>query len=100
MNKQLKQYEEACNDLAEAFMFDFLEDGDELKEGYSYWWIGDEIGGVLFFQDMHLSIEHMTDYFRAGCTPEQFINWYWYELEQYQKGENRLTLRNYIISSP
>ena len=57
MNKEkvIKQFKDACNNLAELV-------NEQLFEGSRSWyWVGDEIGGICDFND--------TDYFK----PEEMV---------------------------
>ena len=75
----IKQYEEAC----EAVRIEFIEkyhlyDEDELTvDDIESFWIGDEIGGVCFVDDMYMNINHMVDALKYKPTKEQFNEWYW-----------------------
>jgi hypothetical protein len=68
----LIDWEFACGELSSAFL-DELYENETMPEVY---WIADEVGGVLHFNDYFVSTNIMADYFKYGYTPDQFFDWY------------------------
>jgi len=73
--KQLENYYKACEDLKKEFLKNLYPDADLDYAGNTYW-IGDEIGGVLSFNDCFVHMEHIADYFQYKLTPDDFFVWW------------------------
>ena len=77
MKKHLKQYEEACNDLAIAFArkhFDATCD--------NVWWVGDVKGEVCCINDFFFCMEDIAEYVRCGYTSDEMTKRYYSELKE------------------
>ncbi len=57
------------------------------------YWIANEIGGVLCFNDYFVSTNIMADYFRLGYTPDQFFEWY---DQSYLDEDPKICMRDFI----
>lgn len=68
----LKNYEKACEKLAEAFLSELYPE-DFPDDAY---WVGGEIGDVLMWGDWFVTMGNISDYFRHGYKPDDFFNWY------------------------
>ena len=90
--KELKLYEQACNDLSDKFLKELYPKDFTLYD--DAYWIGDKIGDVLAFSDMFVDMNQMADYFKYDYTPEQFMNWYWDYIDE--EREN-LNMKNYKL---
>ncbi len=74
MNKELKQYEKACEALKDKFLADLYKDEDYMPD--DAYWIGDEVGGVLFWGDWFVDMDNMANYYRYSYTPDEFFDWH------------------------
>ena len=72
MLKELKQYEKACEKLANKFLSE-LYDGETIN---GYYWVDDKIGGILAWGDWFVNMNIIADYFRYNMKPEEFFEWY------------------------
>jgi|TARA_R100000501_G_C2615402_1_gene109098 hypothetical protein len=91
MNKQLKAYEKASNELKDAFLKELYPDHSEYYE--DEYWIGNEIGGVLNWSDYFESIGNMADYFRYGYSAEQWFAYYDHVTEEL---EPKVNMKNFL----
>lgn len=69
----LKQYEKACQQLAEEFIRKVF---NELYDEEDSHWIGNIIGEVLYINDHFIGMDNIANYFRYQFTPEEFFEWY------------------------
>ena len=94
MNKQIEfqiiteKYEEACIYIASFFCQKYFNDAE-------YYWVGNQIGGVLEVCDMYFSVEDMFDYVKYKYTFKQMCNHYEYALERHTKGEAVTNIKSY-----
>lgn len=107
MNKALRNYEEGCMKLCQAFIEDLYPDEDDreriLKEGEG-WWIGGAVGEVYCWWDWFVYANHMADYFKYKLTPNEFFEWYdqWVENSELsskkKKQKPALNMKHFKIS--
>ena len=72
--KLLKDLEMAIQDLTDVFVKKhFGDDAD-------YYWIADDIGGVLQVNDYFFNLEHIMDFTRYSYTSKQLFEYYDYTL--------------------
>lgn len=94
MNKQqqeiVKAYHKACDDLARAV-------NTQLFDGFrSYYWIGDDIGGVCDFEDSDvLNAEDMARVLLYGITYEQYAEWRDANLD----AQNYINLKSWLMGA-
>jgi hypothetical protein len=91
MNKELKQYYKACENLKD----EFLKSISEGKYIFDSYWIGEEIGGVLHFGDYFVNLNTIVEYFENKCTLKEFFGWYEMTLKYNDVGKNPLSLRTF-----
>jgi hypothetical protein len=48
MTKELKAYETTANDLAEKWIKKYICSKDIPMKDVEYWWVADDVGGVMF----------------------------------------------------
>jgi len=94
MNKELKNYEKACESLKDAFIKSLYSDAEAVDTILSNdgFWIGDEIGDVFSWYDYFISVDNMANYFKYEYTPDQFFEWYDHWLED----DGRLNMKHYL----
>ena len=96
-NEALLKWEEACNELANAFLIDLYKsevDGEDYYDDRG--WVGEEIGEVLMWGDYYVDMGNIADYFRYNYTPNKFFEWYDYALEEHQNGKSPVNMKNYL----
>lgn len=87
----LDKWESACHKLATVFLTALY--GAEKPE---WFWVGDEVGGVLTWGDWFVSMDNMADYFRYRMTPDEFFAWY--DQWIYQDDEKKqLNIRHFMM---
>ncbi len=77
MADKLKNWENETQKLAEIFVVevfgkDYLDD---------MFWVCNEIGGTLCVGNTFADIQRIIEYFKHNATPEQFFEYYDWELE-------------------
>jgi len=91
MNKELEEWEDACQMLAIAFIEkyypDYINDWD---------WVGGERGHVVMVSDVFLDCEQMANAFRYEATPEQWNEWYWSYDENSEEMHRPMNLKNFV----
>ena len=74
-NNTLTTWEIATMAMTKEFLKQvFPENQDD------YYWVCDDIGGVLNVGDHFIDIDRIVDYFRYNATPEHFFEYYDMEL--------------------
>lgn len=89
--KELKAYEKACNEVAQAVLkkFKFEQDHD--------FWIGGEIGGVFYFCDYYLGMDTMVNILKYDFTVDEFFDWYYLSLDLHTEGKDvPSNMKNFI----
>lgn len=49
--------------------------GDTPLEDIEWHWVGEQVGGVLYFNDEFVNMQNILDYFRCDYTPDLFWKW-------------------------
>ena len=94
MHKALQKYEAGCEALKDAFLSSLYEGHTEFYD--DAYWIGNEKGDVLNWGDWFVNMGDIANYFREEYTPDQFFDWYDYNMEEYSKKKGTiLTMRAY-----
>lgn len=85
----LLKYENACNELARTFLEALYPDEPEYYD--DWYWIADEIGGCVSWDDWFVNPNSMADYFRYKYTPDEFFKWY----DKWVENEGALNMKNF-----
>jgi hypothetical protein len=87
-----------------ALMNQFVLEITEVEEKITETW-GRVIGvnnanatDVFEVADMFLTLTDVFEYYLHECTPEQFIEWYWWDLDNKQTGKKTMNLKHFLIS--
>ena len=87
MTKELKAWEKATQELADAFVEKYYgKDAD-------VYWVSDEIGDILVVNDQFWNVGNIVDALRWNCSEERLFEWY--ELFIESSETPRVNLRNY-----
>jgi hypothetical protein len=78
----LGTYELACDELAQYFVVKYF--GKEAE----YYWIGDEIGGVIDINERFFSIDDMVNFLRYKYSAKMLFKYYDEKLECDSKGKD------------
>ena len=73
--KEIKAYNKAAQALADKFIKTYFEEPDA-------WWVGEEIGGVFYVNDMFFSLSRIKEALELKATQEQLFEYYDLELER------------------
>lgn len=79
------------NQFCNEFNVDYTETLTETKSRFA----SNNPVDVFEIADMILSIYDVIEYYNSGATLEQFINWYWSDLDNYENKRQRLNFKNY-----
>ena len=88
MIKTIQQYESACELVAKAFIKEYYEEAE-------WFWVGDEIGGVLCFGDEFFNMYILVDILKYKPTYEQLMEWY-YDVYINEEAETNYNLKSYL----
>lgn len=74
--ENIKKYFTTCEELREDFFLAYMGEYLPADERGDYW-VGDDIGCILTWDDYFISMSNLVDYFVLDYTPEMFDSWYW-----------------------
>jgi hypothetical protein len=81
--KALADYEKHTNILVQEFVKKYFCDEETPIEDIDYWWIGDEIGGVLgVYDDYYFDMDYIANAIRLEFTYDELIGYYYYSIEE------------------
>jgi len=89
MNPFLKDYEKACDMLANEFAHKYFSKGVEI------WWIADEVGGVLCVGDYFFNIRDIADFIRYKYTRKMLFKYYDYVFKEHQAKRIPINIKNF-----
>ena len=96
MNKFIKYYEKACQELTLEFIEKYFCDDEIRPENVDYYWIGDNIGGTLSINDYFLDMELMVEVMKAGLILDRFFDFYDYRSKCYDEGGAPVRLKYWL----
>ena len=79
--KLIKNYEIAVQALADKFAKKYY------GKDYEMWWVGDEIGDVLFINEFYWNVDRIVEALKENPTEDQLFDFYNYEIECSMNGE-------------
>ena len=88
-NEQLTNWEKATNELAKYFIKRYF--GKDTEN----WWVGSEIGDVIFINDFFFSIQDITQFIRRNYSEEDIFKFYDLRLEKQTKGETFININHW-----
>lgn len=101
MKTQLQKYEYACNQLATAFLGKYYCDKDTTLADFDYYWIGDQVAGVLSIGDEFWSMNDIVDAARYKPSREKLFEYYYYRLDLYEKDQHEgYNMESYLKLKP
>jgi hypothetical protein len=86
--KLIKEYENIINKIAERFLKDLYKE-DYIDVNTDSYWVADEVGGVFYFHGYFICMNVIIDYFKYNYTPDEFFDYYDYNLS------NPINMKNY-----
>lgn len=75
-NININTWEELTEKIVAQFLLDYFEDSEP-----EYWWISFQTGGMFYYGDYYIDFIDVVSCYNLNITPEQFMNWYNYCLE-------------------
>ena len=94
--KLLRLWEKATEKLLQEFIRVYYLDEDITMDDIEYWWVAEEIGGVVFINDEHWSLQNITDAFRYNPTREQLWRWHWDSIDAAMGKQAFPNLKNWL----
>ena len=89
MKKLILNYENSVNKLTTLFANRYFEDAD-------FYWIGDEIGGVISINDCFFNFTDILDYIKNNYSKEQVFKYYDYALDEATEDRTPINIKNYL----
>jgi hypothetical protein len=86
----LKSWEKITQELTDLFIKKYFGKDAE------WYWVADEIGGVLYVNDRFFNLSDIVDFLKCGYTPKQMFRYYDYRLENQEKGKPVINIKNYL----
>ena len=93
----LNAYYKACNRLLFAFIRKYYTDKETTFADVSWFWVGDNIGGVAFINDDFLNMYDIAEVMELNPEPDKFFEWMEYRNEKHMEGKDPINLRTYLI---
>jgi len=95
----LKRAIEANLALINQFVFEIIEEQETANETLQRIIGVDNYNPTDIFElsDMFLTLTDVFEYYLTNCKPEQFIEWYWWDLDNKQTGKKTMNLKHYLI---
>ena len=90
IKNEILEWENLTNKLTSRFLYDYFDDEDP-----DYWWVSDDVGGVLNYGDYFFSFDTILTCYKLEITFEQLINWYDFSLSNQSVN---ISLAKYILS--
>ena len=96
MNKYLNHWEEKTAILGDYFVEKYFGEKGEVE----YYWIADDIGGVLSVADYFFNLSDIVDFIKYHYTRKLMFEYYDYALEYYtqkkhKKDDYLINIKNY-----
>ena len=92
--KELKQFDEATDTLAEKFIKKYFGEGYVYNEDYYWVGINDEDREVLAVGDYFFNLEDIVSFLRYNYTEKELFEYYDYALDKSYR-EAGINIRNY-----
>lgn len=94
MNKAIKQYYAACEDIREAFV-------QKYYNTYPEWtgeirWVADDVGGALEISGDFWSVNDMVTALKLGVKEDDLFEWYHSSIDAGLRNEPCYNLENYL----
>lgn len=97
--EQLKNWQKATQELAEAFARKYYTYEEEGKKIFNadMWWAGNEIGDCLMINDDGYSLNRITQALELNATYEQLSDFSEYENEcHYENKDRKINFKNFV----
>ena len=95
MLKELKNWEKATQKLVEAFIKRYY---DANLDDVDFYWVGDEIGTILFVNDEFWNIDRVREAFVIRASKKELFDYYYMELDLAMEKNQKLDINfvNYV----
>ena len=94
MNKTLKQYFRACEEVRKTFLKTYYAECPEYLDDSS--WVADDIGGVLIVGDEFWGISDMVTALKFEAKEDDLFAWYHNSIDAGLRRESYYSLENYL----
>lgn len=78
MPKEIKEYEQACRKIAEAFTKKYFKDPES-------WCVADDPTDVWYINDCYFTVDQMYEFLKNRYSQKMMFDYYYERLEHYQK---------------
>ena len=97
--KLLQKATMANLELINQFVLEITEERETIDETLQRIIGVDNYNPASIFEvaDMFLTLADVFEYYLTNCKPEQFIEWYWWNLDNKQTGKKTMNLKHYLI---
>lgn len=91
--QRLKRWEAATQRIVKIFVERYFGEDAE------YWWVGKEVGGVLFVNDCWFGLRRIIEAVRYEADEHILFDYYELELAAYEKNEQQslVSFKNYVL---
>jgi len=96
--KLLNNYDKACFELFKAFVHQFEDYKHYNDKDILDMFVGDNLS-MINIADMYLLIDDICNYFNLGCSLDDFIDWYWWDLDNKIADKKTMNLKNWLIDN-
>lgn len=94
MNKAIKQYFQACEDIREAFVQKYYNTYPEWTDESR--WVADDVGGALEISDDFWSVNDMVTALKLEAKEDDLFAWYHNSIDAGLRNESYYNLENYL----
>ena len=96
MKNKILKWQRLTHKITEQWIAEYFELSEEdSASGIDYFWVGDEVGGILNYGDYFFNFSDILTCYKLKITIEQLINWYDFCLENQSV---HISLAKYILS--
>ena len=93
--KPLTKYYRACDELRDQFIEKYHKDED--GDCQEYYWIAEEVGGMLLAGDQFYSMHDIVNAIAFEMTFDELYDWYYWTLDYGMAGEAiPLNMKNFL----
>lgn len=91
MKETLQNYYNACEQVRVVFEQKYFG----VKEDIESWWVGDDVGGVLYINDHFFNLSTMIDFLRHRYSQKMMFDYYEYALEEQSAKRLPINIKNW-----
>ena len=97
--KIVKQWEDATQALADAFMDKYYQDEEYPEDKPEWHWAADVIGDMLFISDDFWNVGNIVIALKKDIPSDDLFNWYYESIDAGIDGKQYPNLTNYMMGA-